>query len=183
MPKWKRLRTKITLVGDTAVGKTSLIRRFVLDAFDDSYSMTLGTKVSKKVVEVGFPRYDMRVRVDMGIWDIMGQYAFRDLLKEAYFTGSQGILAVADVTRPPSLDGLHAWIGSVTEVTGPLPIVIVGNKADMGAKDQVTRQGVEALAKELESDFFLTSAKTGENVERAFKRLGWLVARAQLGLV
>lgn len=90
---------------------------------------------------------------------------------------------MADVTRPPSLDGLRAWIASVTEVTGPLPIVIAGNKADMGAEDQLARQGVEALAKELESDFFLTSAKTGENVERAFKRLGWLVARAQLGLV
>ncbi len=93
------LKTKICLVGDNGVGKTSLIRRYVLDMFDDRYITTLGTKVSKKEVEVSFPKENLTAHVDMLIWDIMGQHGFQELLKEAYFYGARGILAVVDITR------------------------------------------------------------------------------------
>ena len=95
----KRMKVKVCLVGEAAVGKTSLIRRFVLENFDDKYIQTLGTKVSKK--ELSAPNVDPSgdMKIDMTIWDIMGQKGFRELLKEAYFYGAKGILAVCDSTR------------------------------------------------------------------------------------
>src|SRR5207249_4778480 len=82
------------LVGEAAVGKTSLIRRFVLENFDDKYIQTLGTKVSKKELTSSSPDGSGELKIDMTIWDIMGQKGFRELLKEAYFYGARGILAV-----------------------------------------------------------------------------------------
>src|SRR5436309_15882399 len=93
----KHIKAKVCLVGETAVGKTSLVKRFVLDAFDDRYVATVGTKVTKKTVPVvwrGAP-----ARMDLMVWDIMGEKGFRELLKEAYFHGAQGMLAVCDMRR------------------------------------------------------------------------------------
>jgi len=73
----KRMKMKVCLVGEAAVGKTSLIRRFVLDDFDDKYIQTLGTKVSKKELTVAIPDGSGNMKVDMTIWDIMGQKGFR----------------------------------------------------------------------------------------------------------
>src|SRR2546428_13421861 len=104
----KHIKAKITLVGETAVGKTSLVKRFVLDTFDDRYVATVGTKVTKKTVPVvwrGAP-----ARMDLMVWDIMGEKGFRALLKEAYFEGRQGVLAVGDVTREDTLLDLDSWI-------------------------------------------------------------------------
>ena len=95
----RRMKMKICLVGEAAVGKTSLIRRFVLDDFDDKYIQTLGTKVSKKELTLPSSVGDSELKVDMTIWDIMGQKGFRELLKEAYFYGAKGIIAVCDVDR------------------------------------------------------------------------------------
>src|SRR6058998_257115 len=102
----RRMKIKVCLVGEAAVGKTSLIRRFVLDDFDDKYIQTLGTKVSKKELSLPGPAGDGKLKVDMTIWDIMGQKGFRELLKEAYFYGAKGIFAVCDVTRRVTLDDL-----------------------------------------------------------------------------
>src|SRR5437660_12340143 len=92
----KHVKAKVCLVGDVAVGKTSLIRRFVQDEFDDRYIATVGTKVTKKSVDVtwkGAP-----AMLDMMVWDIMGEKGFRELLKEAYFDGAQGVDRTSDVT-------------------------------------------------------------------------------------
>src|SRR3989442_7561439 len=114
----KRMKVKVCLVGEAAVGKTSLIRRFVLDNFDDKYIQTLGTKVSKKELTSSVPEGAGELKIDMTIWDIMGQKGFRELLKEAYFYGARGILAVRDVTRPKTLDDLDDWIERVYIVNG-----------------------------------------------------------------
>ncbi len=79
------MKVKVCLIGEAAVGKTSLIRRFVLDNFDDKYIQTLGTKVSKKELASPSPDGSGDLKIDMTIWDIMGQKGFRELLKEAYF--------------------------------------------------------------------------------------------------
>src|SRR2546430_10752896 len=99
----KRMKVKVCLIGEAAVGKTSLIRRFVLDNFDDKYIQTLGTKVSKKELASPSPDGTGDLKIDMTIWDIMGQKGFRELLKEAYFYGARGIIAVCDVTRRETL--------------------------------------------------------------------------------
>src|SRR6058998_1109865 len=130
----QKMKVKVCLVGEGAVGKTCLIRRFIQDQFDDRYISTLGAKVSKKEIKVDGPNGGMDV--DMTIWDIMGEKGFRELLKEAYFHGAQGVLAVCDVTRKETLDDLEDWVAAVVKVTGNVPIEFLANKADL--KNQMT---------------------------------------------
>ncbi len=175
----KRIKMKVCLVGEAAVGKTSLIRRFVHDNFDDKYIQTLGTKVSKKEIGLDTPGDD-GVQVDMTIWDIMGQKGFRELLKEAYFYGAKGIIAVCDVSRKNTLDDLDDWIEGVYSVTGRIPIEIFANKVDLEDKTEVGKGEVEQFSKAYDSPFHFTSAKTGENVEDAFKGLARRIAEERL---
>src|SRR2546426_5408222 len=94
MPEMQRIKTKVCLVGEAAVGKTSLIRRFVQDDFEDRYITTLGAKVSKREIVFDMPDRK-KLQMDITIWDIMGEKGFRDLLKEAYFYEVEGVPAGA----------------------------------------------------------------------------------------
>lgn len=175
----RHLKSKVCLVGEKAVGKTSLVRRFVMNMFDEQYVTTIGTRVSKKEVHVSMPDVARSVQVDLMIWDIMGEKGFRELLKDAYFYGANGILAVADVTRRRTLDDLDDWIDSVEQIVGKVPTIIVVNKTDL-SNAQFRERDVAQFAKAYGSEFFLTSAKTGEHVEAAFARLAALVVEHQL---
>ena len=169
MPPSDNLRKlKICLIGDVGVGKTSLIRRYVLDLFDDKYIATIGTKVTKKEIEVKDPRTGEPTKVVLLIWDIMGQPSFREVLREAYFYGVEGALAVCDVTSKESLGELRYWIKAMTSTTGNVPIVLLGNKCDLREEARIPFQDIEIFAKKHNSPALLTSAKTGYNVEQAF---------------
>ncbi len=176
----KQLKAKVCLVGEGGVGKTSLIRRYVVDEFDDGYIMTLGAKVTKKEIHIPLPEKDLRAKVELMIWDVMGQPKFRELLQDVYFHGASGILAVADLTRRETLDALFEWIDRVDRITSQAPLVVVVNKADLGAKAQFGEAEIARLARAFHGDFLLTSAKTGANVEEAFRRLGTLVLERRL---
>lgn len=164
-------KLKICLIGDVGVGKTSLIRRYVLDLFDDKYIATIGTKVTKKEIEVKDPRTGDPQRVVLLIWDIMGQPSFREVLREAYFYGVQGALAVCDVTCKESLGELHYWIKAMTSTTGKVPIVFLGNKCDLRDETRIPFQDIEVFAKKNDAVAMLTSAKTGYNVEQVFSTI------------
>ncbi len=170
MPQIQKMKIKICLVGEGAVGKTSLMRRFVYDEFDDRYITTMGAKVSKKDIMVR-EQNGSRVKVKMTIWDIMGQKSFRDIMKEAFFHGAQGVLAVCDVTRRETLSELHDWVASVHKVTGEIPIHFLGNKVDL--KDQITfpKSELAEVAAAYDSPYDYTGARTGENVQEAFDNL------------
>ncbi len=177
MTEPRRIMAKAVLVGDKAVGKTSLIRRYVTDQFDDRYLLTLGAKVTKKVEPVRIPDKGLDVSLELNIWDIMGQAGFRELAKEAYFHGSRGILAVADLTRKSTLSGIASWVQAVHDVTGPVPMVLLANKKDLEAQAEITPADLAASAGTLLCPSYLTSAKTGENVEAAFRSLAYQVVR------
>jgi len=171
------IKAKVCLVGEVAVGKTSLVRRFSLGSFDEFYSTTLGISVSKKVVEppnlpAGGPR-----KVEMILFDVMGQRKLRELLVESYFKGAQALLAVWDVTRPETLRELPDWIEMAQEVAGPIPVVIATNKMDLSRDRHIDTAELDDLARESGSEWFTTSAKTGENVEAAFERLALELVR------
>ncbi len=173
MPQRKPLKLKLCLVGESAVGKTCLIRRFVFDQFDDKYIGTLGTKITKKEIEIQLPNNDGMQEVHLMIWDIMGQQGFRQLLQEAYFFGAQGIIGVCDVTRKNTLSELHNWMSAVHSVTEEIPMVFLGNKSDLEEYQEVDLDDIKNFASRYEkTDIFLSSAKTGSNVELAFKTLG-----------
>jgi small GTP-binding protein len=162
------MKAKICLVGDSSVGKTSLIRRYVHNEFDDKYISTLGAKISK--VEMTVDTEGENVKVNMTIWDIMGEEGFIDLLKDSYFDGAGGILAVCDLTREDTFEGLKDWIMAIRSITGEIPMAFVGNKNDL--EDLVcTEVDLSALAGSYESPHFLASAKTGDNVNKVFLSL------------
>lgn len=161
------MKAKVCLVGEQAVGKTSLVRRFVLDAFDDSYIATMGAKVLKRDIEISDETYG-NLLVNLVIWDIMGTKSFRDLFKEAFFQGAQGLLAVCDVTRRATLTELESWIKAVSKVAGDIPVQILANKVDLVDDAEVAEDDIKEFSDRMNSTYVMTSAKTGENVEDSF---------------
>ncbi|MEK6851496.1 MAG: Rab family GTPase [Candidatus Thermoplasmatota archaeon] len=170
MPETLKMKAKVALIGDAAVGKTSLIRRFVQDEFSDKYLHTVGTKVTK--VNLTIPQgVDTEVDMDVAIFDIMGQKGFKDLVKETFFLDAQGIVAVCDMTNRASLDALADWIATALEVAGEVPVYILVNKVDLQEKAQFGEEAIAKAAKPWEAPFVYTSAKTGESVDDAFNAL------------
>ena len=162
------VKLKICLVGEARVGKSSLVRRFAYNEFDERYQPTLGANVSRKDIAVETPKGP--VRVVLTIWDIMGEPTFRDLLKDAYFAEVQGALAVADLTRPQTVEALPDWIDAAESVSGEIPVVILGNKSDL-PEAPGAREALEALARSKAVEHHVTSAKTGDGVNQAFATL------------
>ncbi len=173
------MKAKLCLAGASSVGKSSLIRRYVLNEFDDRYVETVGTRISKKQVSVPLMNEEP-VMVNLLLWDIMGQMGFRELLQEQYFQGAQGILAVADVTRPETLEDLYIWIDQIDRITGPVPIVLAVNKVDLPADRHIPEASLRKFAHAFDCQIVKTSAKTGENVEEVFWRLAGLVIHKAL---
>ncbi|UCD92093.1 MAG: GTP-binding protein [Methanobacteriota archaeon] len=166
-----QIKMKICMVGDGAVGKTSLIRRYVFDEFSDRYLQTMGTKVTKREIDMKHPDTKEDLHIDLTIWDIIGQKGFRKLLQEAYFQGAKGVLGVCDLTRENTLQGLNEWIGSVREVAGDIPVLVIGNKTDLRDDIQIEEAELAKLGDGHGTSYLLTSAKTGENVEIAFVKV------------
>ena len=162
MPSEKYI-LKLCLLGDGAVGKTSLVRRFVHDVFDDKYIMSFGTKVSKKVMDIDGSE------VDLMIWDILGQKALESL-HAAYYRGAVGAFAVCDFTRPETMSNLRGWIEGFRSVAGNQPVTILGNKMDLERKFSLSE--LEVFGHSVGCQVLETSAKTGTNVERAFHEIG-----------
>jgi small GTP-binding protein len=170
------MKVKVCLVGEHAVGKTSLIKRYVLNEYDDRYIVTLGAKVSKKEMLLQ-PKSGEAVQMDMTIWDIMGSKGFRELLREAYFHGAQGILAVADITRYDTLEDLDSWVESVFRTVGEIPVVFTVNKMDLKDQAAFSEEQVKQATEAFDAPYFYASAKTGENVDSVFRILGETIVK------
>ncbi len=163
------IKLKVCMAGEAMVGKTSLIRRFVQDEYDDRYTATLGTKITKKSITATDPKTGRSANVSMLLWDVMGTRTLRELLKEAYYHGAQGILAVADLTREETLAELDPWSRSIRLVAGDIPVVVVVNKVDLEAERAMDDQAIDGFCKSRAWPWSYTSAKTGEGVEQAFR--------------
>ncbi len=159
-----KLMRKICLLGDGAVGKTSLIRRYVFDIFDDEYIMTIGTKVSKKTMEVGGKELTLM------IWDILGQKEHTNL-HSAYYKGAAGAIVVCDFTNRESMEHLHRWVDDFRAVAGDVPVVIAVNKQDIAKKAYLFEEA-KGIADGYGAPAIPTSAKTGKNVELLFGMIG-----------
>lgn len=163
---------KIALAGDWATGKTSLVQRFVYSQFDDKYIQTIGTKVSKKSVKLGSKEGE--VLVNLIIWDVLGQKDYKMIHTNA-FKGIDGAILVVDITRKDTLQSIYDyWHPQIVKTSGRIPFVIFGNKSDLKHMAEVRLEDIENIANKIDipKDFcMLTSAKTGENVEKAFIRI------------
>jgi len=156
-----------------------LIRRFVVDVFDDKYIATIGTKVSKRDVEYKLP--DKTIYLTLMMWDILGQKDYKKMRVQG-LSGSHGIILVGDLSRPETVKSIEGfWLPEIWETLGTLPIIFVGNKCDLA--DQTTAQvkDLERIAAKNEMPLMLCSAKTGENVETVFRKIGELMLYKDFG--
>lgn len=170
----RRIKRKVLLLGDGAVGKTSLIRKFVMDKFDDKYITTIGTKITKK--DLSYP--GQGVELTLLIWDILGQKGYTAVQSTSY-KGAEGAIMVCDLTRAETLKSLEDyWLPELAKVTGKVPLVFVGNKVDLLSQRQISDQDLGAFAAKHGAPHYLSSAKTGEHVEDLFKKLGDLTMGA-----
>jgi small GTP-binding protein len=157
------IQKKVCLLGGYAVGKTSLVARFVSSIFSDKYLSTVGVKVDKKQVSV-----DGR-DVTLMIWDIYGQDEFQTVL-HSQLRGMSAYLLVVDGTRRSTLETAERLSKLAAEVAGPVPFVLAINKADLAAEWEIDDAAIFRLV-EQGWTVLRTSAKTGDGVEDAFERL------------
>jgi GTPase SAR1 family protein len=152
-----------------------LVRRFVYDLFDDKYISTIGVKVSRKSVAVH--RGAEIVELTMMLWDLAGSEEF-DRVRASYLRGASGAVLVCDLTRPETLDRLGFYVQELQAVSPGARLVVAANKLDLLEPSMVDghpvlgSEQVGAVAASLEATHYLTSAKTGEQVEALFRHLG-----------
>lgn len=154
------IQKKICMLGAFAVGKTSLVKRYVHSIFSDKYLSTVGVKLDKKTVKVGGQE------VMLMLWDLYGEDGFQKVQLN-YLKGSSGFLLIVDGTRLSTLTTGLELRKTVHEVTGPIPYIMVINKCDLRADWEVRTQLIDELRGRGEQ-IILASAKTGEGVEEAF---------------
>lgn len=158
----KTIQKKICLLGDFAVGKTSLVRRFVEGRFDDKYLSTIGVKISRR--SLARPNGTMNLLV----WDLAGSEEFKE---SSYLQGTAGALIVCDVTRRSTLETLKNYAMYLHQITVGVPLVFIGNKMDLVDQHAIKESELQAVAAGFGCPFILTSAKTGNQVEVAFQML------------
>ncbi len=167
-----QISKKICLLGDFAVGKTSLVRRFVYDMFEDKYLSTLGVKVSRKTVS--FEAAGSPIEMTMMLWDLNGSMGF-DRVRDSYLRGAAGAVLVCDLTRAETLGSLQTYADHLAAVSPGARLVMAANKNDLVELHQLTPHQLQAVAADLQAPCYLTSAKTGERVEEMFRILGQLL--------
>ncbi|XP_073775060.1 ras-related protein Rab-37 [Danio rerio] len=168
------LTHKTILVGDSGVGKTSLLVQFDQGKFiPGSFSATVGIGFTNKVLTVE------ELKVKLQIWDTAGQERFRSVT-HAYYRDAQALLLLYDITSKSSFDNTRAWLTEIHEYAqDDVVIMLLGNKSDMSSSRVIRREDGEKLAREYGVIFLETSAKTGLNVDEAFMTVGKeLVRRA-----
>ena len=157
------MQKKVCMLGGFAVGKTSLVRRFVTNVFSEHYQTTIGVTVEKKTVTV-----DHQDAMLM-LWDLYGEDEFQHV-RESYLRGSSGYILVIDGTRKATLDTARLLQQTVVRTVGPLPLVAIINKSDLRSEWEIDQPAIEQL-REQGWPVFLGSAKLGQGVDELFGRL------------
>ena len=160
---------KILLVGDPAVGKTSLILRFVEDRFDKEYKASIGVDIMSKTINI-----EEKV-ARLVIWDIASQEKFKRF-RSSFYQQASGILVVFDLTRPETLESVDEWVQEVKEHTGSIEMVLIGNKSDLITHRQITLEVAQKWIDRYDCPYIETSALTGDSVEEAFQKVTSTIA-------
>jgi len=163
------IQKKICMLGSFAVGKTSLVRRFVESIFSDTYHTTVGVKIDRKLVHVNGSE------INLVLWDLYGDDDFQKI-RWSYFQGASGYLLVADGTRRSTLEKALELEERARKEIGAVPFVFVINKCDLLDQWEIDPEMEQRLAAK-KWTVLHSSAKSSEGVERAFSQLARKISR------
>ncbi len=169
---------KIAILGDDAVGKTSIVSQFVDNTFREDYKATIGTNILDK--DLKFP--ELNASAKLVLWDIAGQTQY-EKVRPGYYEGCSGALLVYDITRSTSFENIPTkWLMDYKNfVTKDQIYILIGNKNDLDNQREVNKEDGEKMAKEIEAiEFLETSAKFGVNVDKAFIKLAKEIIKVKI---
>ncbi len=162
---------QLLIIGDTSVGKTSILTRYTNGTFKEEYLATVGLDYHTKIEDMN------NQTIQIKLWDTAGQERFKSLTQNL-FRNAEGVLLVFDITKNETFYGLKDWISSIKKNIDSqnvfMPIIILGNKIDLEGRE-VNTEDAEKFAKENNYKYFETSAKTGEGIDNAIRELVTLV--------
>ena len=159
------IKFKIMVIGESKVGKTSVIKKYTQNKFGGVYLTTVGVDFQDKIINID----DRKIRLQ--IWDTAGQERFRNITKN-YFNSSNGFLLIYDITDKESLEHLNFWNAQI-QLNAPAKSksVLLGNKCDLEGSRAVSIEEGKIFAEKNKIKFFETSAKNGTNIDQAFEYL------------
>lgn len=152
---------KVVMMGDGAVGKTSLVLRYTQNTFSPEYKQSLGASFAVKDLEV------QEQKVKLVIWDVAGQPSFRQVRRH-YYSGAHGALLVFDVSEPSSFMTLRNWYSDFRRIVPNGAVVLIGNKVDLAEKRMVPPEAAQMLKNWWNIPYIETSAATASGVQDAF---------------
>uniref|UniRef100_A0A493T580 RAB42, member RAS oncogene family n=1 Tax=Anas platyrhynchos platyrhynchos TaxID=8840 RepID=A0A493T580_ANAPP len=171
-PRW-HYQFRVIMLGDSTVGKSSLLRRYTEGVFLDAVNQTVGVDFYVQFVEL-----EPGLRVKLQFWDTAGQERFRSVTR-SYYRNSAGGMLLFDLTNRASFESVRRWHREVTDTVQPFRVVflLVGHKSDLAAERRVGRREAERLAASLGAQYVETSAKDASNVAQAFQMLTLATAK------
>jgi small GTP-binding protein len=162
---------KVIVIGDPAVGKTSLLTKFAKDKFEEKYISTVGTNIVKQSIELE----EENATVNLMFWDVAGQPQFY-MLHRPYFNGADGVILVFDMTRSSTFSNVNNWWNTCVKYgLSGVPRILIGNKVDLKDERKIILPMAEHLSEKFSAPYYETSALTGETVKDIFNKIAGLV--------
>jgi small GTP-binding protein len=162
---------KVIVIGDPAVGKTSLLTKFAKNQFEEKYLPTVGVNIVKEPIELKA----FNATINLMFWDVAGQPQFY-MLHRPYFNGADGMILVFDITRSSTFSNINNWYNSAVKFgLSGIPRILIGNKIDLKDERKIILPMAEHLSEKLNAPYFETSALTGETVKEVFEKIAELV--------
>ncbi len=162
---------KVIVLGDPAVGKTDILKKFAKNHFEEKYLPTVGVSILKVPIELE----DYNVTVNLMFWDIAGQPQF-SMLHRPYYNGAEGMLLVFDITRSSTFSNINNWYSAAVKYgLSGIPRILIGNKVHLKEARKIILPMAEHLSKKLGAPYYDTSALTGQNVKEVFQKIAEMV--------
>ena len=159
---------KILLIGDTSVGKTSILSKYIDDIFEENQISTIGVEYKVKSLIINGRKINLR------IWDSSGQERFRSIT-QSFFRNAEGILYIFDLTEKKTFEGVKQWLIDSESYNLNIKKILVGNKVDLVEKRKVEKEIIDNFVKKIQLKYYEMSAKDGTNIDNVFRELAEMI--------